>query len=218
LTHLPILFRFGTLILASGPAPEEVRKAARQVLERGGYQTEIPQEVLPPDWLRDLLEWLASLFTSAGGSDVIVLLTWIVTAVVVAFLVVWLVSEWKHRRKRTAKESGEFEEAPVFDLGSLPDPQALATAGEYAAAVHALLLHAQWALVTRLQFDLQAALTSREVLSRVKSQVKAEEELRGLVLAVEVSRFGGAAVNRHDFDRLSDRYTRFVTAVDEALR
>ncbi len=186
------------------------------MLKEGEYQTEIPEEVAPPDWLISFLEWLQSLFTSAGGSDVIVLLIWIVTAVVVAFLVAWLVSEWKHRRKRTAKESGEFEEAPVFDLGPLSDPEALARAGENAAAVHALLLHAQWALVTRLKFDLQAALTSREVLSRAEIESRAEEELRGLVLAVEVSRFGGAAVDRYDFNRCSDCYARFVTAVDEA--
>ena len=194
-----------------------MRDAVDEVLREGGYQTEIPTDVVAPDWLMRFLRWLGSLLEGAGGAGVIELLFWVVTAVVLLFLLLfllrWLFSEWQHRRRKSAKEQGGVEEVPVLDLGPLPDPEALAGAGEYAAAVHALLLNAQQTLVTRLKFDLRVALTSREVLNRVEIRDQAEEELRGLVLAVEVSRFGGAAVGRGDFDRCSGRYVRFVAAI-----
>ena len=202
-------------ILASGPAPDAVRDAARKVLEDGGYQTELPIPVEPqmPGWLERFLDWLSSLFSGLGGGAVIEVLFWIIVAVVLFFLLRWLFTEWQHRRKKPEVKGAGFEEVPLLDLGPLPDAEALAGAGEFAAAIHALLLHAQQVLVSRLKFDLRAALTSREVLKGVTLGGAAEEELRGLVTAVEISRFGGADVLAPDWDLCRGRYARFVDEV-----
>ena len=187
------------------------------MLEEGDYQTEIPEAPepwQPPGWLKRILEWLGDLFSGVGGAGVIEIFFWIVAAVVVAFLLRWLVGEWRYRRRTPAKEKADFDETPVPGLGPLPDPEAFAGGGDFAAAVRALLLHAQQVLVQRRKFDLRAALTSREILNRAEINDRAEEELRGLVLAVEVSHFGGAEVERLDYDRCRERYSRFVAAVD----
>ncbi len=214
---LPAVHHFGMTLLASGLAPDEVRDAARKVLEDGGYQTEIPDPVPPelPGWLERFLRWLGSLFSSVDGDSVIEFFMWVVAAVAVFFLVRWLILEFQQRRIRPEKAAEGFSEVPVPGIGPLPDPAALAGAGDFAAAIHALLLTAHQLLAGKLGFDLRAAFTSREILNRVKLDDIAAEELRELVTAVEVSRFGGADVTEPDWDRCRNRYSRFVTAVDE---
>lgn len=205
------------MLLAAGPSPDEVREAARRVLSDGDYQTVIPEPVPPemPGWLDRFLRWLGSLFTNVSGGSVIEFFMWIVAVVALIFLLRWLFLEWGHRRKKPAKAVDNFAQVPIPGIGPLPDPEALAGGGDFAAAIHALLLLAQQVLVSKLDFDLRAAFTSREVLNRVELDDVAEEELTGLVTAVEVSRFGGAVVTEPDWDLCRGRYFRFRAAVDQ---
>ncbi len=200
-------------ILASAPGPEEIRDAARQVLEEEKYQTEIPTTEVEgremPEWLRKLLAWLARSF---GGSAIEIFL-WVVLALILILFVRWLITEWQHRRRPPPEPVSEVAALSALVLEGFPDPHALAREGDFPGAVHALLLAAQEILRKSLKFDLKAAFTSREILNRAKLEESAQKDLRTLVLAVEVSHFGGADVDHTDWERCRERYDRFVSAL-----
>ena len=86
--------------------------------------------------------------------------------------------------------------------------EALAAEGRWAEAIHALLLETLEALSRAAR--LAPSLTSREIVARVPLPVRAREALSGLVLAVEVSRFGGADAAEGDYRACLDRFHAFL--------
>lgn len=95
--------------------------------------------------------------------------------------------------------------------GGPADPEALASAGLFAEAIRALLLLAVDDVARRRGSAFPAALTSREVLASAALAGDRAQALRGLVLAVERSLFGGAAAGRAEFESARDA-ARSVTA------
>ncbi|HEY6098515.1 MAG TPA: DUF4129 domain-containing protein, partial [Anaeromyxobacter sp.] len=57
---------------------------------------------------------------------------------------------------------------------------------------------------------LAPSLTSREIVERVALPSRAREALEGLVLAVEVSRFGGAPAAEGDYRACRSRFHAFL--------
>jgi len=57
---------------------------------------------------------------------------------------------------------------------------------------------------------LAPSLTSREIVTRVALPARAREALSGLVVAVEVSRFGGAEPGEREFQACLDRFEVFL--------
>jgi hypothetical protein len=86
--------------------------------------------------------------------------------------------------------------------------EALAARGRFAEAIHALLLETLDALSRAAR--LAPSLTSREIAARIPLPAPAREALSGLVLAVELSRFGGAAAGETDYRACLDRFHAFL--------
>jgi hypothetical protein len=84
----------------------------------------------------------------------------------------------------------------------------LADARRFAEAIHVLLLETLAALSRAAR--LAPSLTSREIVSRVPLPARAREALGGLVLAVEVSRFGGAPAGETDYRACLERFHAFL--------
>jgi hypothetical protein len=180
-------------VLAAAPATSDVGERARQVLEDGSYQRALPQAPPPPTPHSFDLGIFDFLLHAAGVIAVLLAVAWLV----------WRLAAGRERDV-AAPLAGPAAALEV----ELEEPERLAAAGRYAEAIHALLLETLAALSRAAQ--LPSSLTSREILQRVRLPERAREALEGLVLAVEVSRFGGVPAGEADYRVCLDRFHAFL--------
>jgi hypothetical protein len=177
-------------------AVEQVRERATEILGDAGYQTTLPKPRVPPQAI-DL---------PLGPLELLVrLLLWTALAVLVFLAVSWLV-----RRLSAAPRDVAVAEPASPGAVEIPIESAerLAAAGRFAEAIHSLLLETLSALARAAR--IAPSLTSREILGRVQLPGEAREALSGLVLAVEVSRFGGAPAGEEDYRACLARFRAFL--------
>jgi hypothetical protein len=186
--------------LLAAPAPtERIHEAAGRVLADPALQRE-----LPADQVARAAERVGSL--PAPLLLLLQLLAWAAVAVVVLLCVAWLVR--RLAPGPAADEAAPLDPAAAPLLVPLEGPRALAAAGRFGEAVHALLLETLEALSRASR--LAPSLTSREILARVRLPAAAREALAALVLAVEVSRFGGAEPGEADYRACLERFETFL--------
>ncbi len=187
----------GALLLAAAPAAEEIRERAAAVLRGDGYQTALPRDAVAP----------RALDLPLGPLELLLrLLLWTALAVLAVLAVTWLV-----RRLRPAAGDAEVadEDAGAAAVAiPIAGAEALAADGRWAEAIHALLLETLEALSRAAR--LAPSLTSREIVERVPLPARAREALAGLVVAVEISRFGGAAAGEGDYRACLERFHSFL--------
>jgi len=94
----------------------------------------------------------------------------------------------------------------------LGDADELARRGEYAEAIHTLLLRTLHELVRSAAVTVERSHTSREILARVPVLADAREALGGLITAVELTHFGDAPATAADYDRCRQQFHRFAEA------
>ncbi|MBX3156518.1 MAG: DUF4129 domain-containing protein [Deltaproteobacteria bacterium] len=153
------------------------------------------------------------------GSAVVSMLMWGIIIVLAVVLAVWLASE-------LARADGEAE-APEDDRAEaairaevdkilerpLGDAEELARRGEFAEAIHTLLLRTLQELVRRAAVRVAPAMTSREILARVPLLADARDALAGLITAVEITHFGDEPANAADFERCRRQFQVFADAL-----
>jgi hypothetical protein len=176
--------------------PGHAAEAARRILEEGGYQKSLPLDTPPAT-----VDWDLGPFAA-----LIRILLWTALAVVVVLAVVWVVNRIGGRPREGEAEAGTGAPGPLEV--PLDSAERLATAGRFAEAIHVLLLETLAALSRAAQ--LAPSLTSREIVARVPLPARAREALAGLVLAVEVSRFGGTPAGERDYRDCLDRFHAFI--------
>jgi hypothetical protein len=187
------------------PSPEAVRRVVDDVYRDDGIQRNLPTPADPfvlPDWLSPIAE----------------VLVWGALGVTALLLLAWAVRAFTGRGRRTALEEAQGAAAPDASVlrGPLEEAEALAAKGLYAEAIHALLLRTLSTLVTVTKTVLPRALTSREILRRVPLEDRPRAALHDLVLAVEVSRFGGAQAGPDDYAVCLERFRQFAAAYGRA--
>lgn len=185
-------------ILAAGQATASAGDLARAVLGDEGYQKDLPSPA-PPTMPRDV-----SLPSLELGFLRFVLYAAVLVAVGLA--VVWLARHLVTRGDRDVALPAEAAPAPL--QVELEGPERLAAAGRWAEAIHALLLETLAALSRAAR--LAPSYTSREILERVHLPLPAREALEALVLAVEISRFGGVPAGEADYRSCLDRFHQFL--------
>lgn len=174
-------------------APETIRDGVGRVLADSSFQREIPvvpSLAVPPEWLVVLLR-----MALAGG-----------LALAVTLAAVWL---WRRLRGHAADvtlpaAAGTSEPALIPTAPA----EALAAAGLYSEAIHALLLDTLGALSRAAH--LAPSLTSREIVSRARLAPAARDALSALVAAVEVSHFGGVESGEQDYRACLARFHTFL--------
>lgn len=191
--HLPGL---GALLLSASPSPAELRARAEALLAGGAYQTALPKDPAPPRPF-DL---------PLGPIELLLrILLWTALAVLVVLAVSWLV----RRLSAGARDAEVHEEGPAAPVAiPVASAEALAAEGRFAEAIHALLLETLEALSRAAR--LAPSLTSREIVDRVALPARARDALAGLVVAVEVSRFGGARAAEDDYRACLARFHAFL--------
>jgi hypothetical protein len=184
-----------------GRAP---RDDAGRILGDRDFQRSLPRDEPPPDFSPIDLGPLGPILKVLG---------YVALALVFTLLVAWIASRlWG----RTKDEEAAAEVSPEPLEVPLDDAEKLARAGRFAEAIHALLLETLAALSRAAR--LAPSLTSREILARVPLPVRAREALGGLVLAVEISRFGGAEANQGDYRACLDRFHAFLETYHRGIR
>lgn len=200
--EMPLLAGLVAALLAAAPAPpataprsaESIQARAGEILARGDVQTTLPQAWKPVE-LPDLVARLLQVLVYAGLA-----------------LLAALVGNWLFRALRARTRDPAVDGEPGTGAGQEPIPipsaEAAAAAGRYGEAIHALLLDTLAALSRAAR--LAPSLTSREIVGRVRLAPPAREALAGLVAAVELSHFGGAAPGEEDYRACLDRFHVFL--------
>jgi uncharacterized protein DUF4129 len=155
-----------------------------------------------------------------GGamSSLMTMLMWGMVIVIGVLLAFWFASE-------ISKFGGDAELPPVDESRArmqaaadaiidrpLGDADELARRGEFAEAIHTLLLRTLQELVRSAAVRVAPATTSREILARVPLLADARSALAGLITAVEITHFGDEPANAGDYDRCRQQFHVFAQA------
>jgi uncharacterized protein DUF4129 len=193
---MPLLPGLGAALLSASLTPAEIRARAEAVLASGSYQTALPKDPTPPRPFE----------LSPGPIDLFLrILLYTALAVLVALAIIWLA-----RRLAGGARDAEIAEPASPPPAEIPiaSAEALAAEGRWAEAIHALLLETLRALSRAAR--LAPSLTSREIVGRVPLPAGARDALEGLVVAVEISRFGGAPAEEGDYRACLSRFHAFL--------
>ena len=107
--------------------------------------------------------------------------------------------------------TGDTSTDPSEPDGDFAMADALAEAGAWSKAIHALLLAAVLRLPDRLGNAFPASWTGRELLSRVPMPDDPADDLAYLVRASETAHFAGRPASEADYALCRERYRRFLT-------
>nr|MEE4269498.1 hypothetical protein [Candidatus Krumholzibacteria bacterium] len=102
-----------------------------------------------------------------------------------------------------------------FSRLKVPDPDLLARDGQFAEAIHALLLRSLVLVSRRLGLTWPQSLTSREILHQGALSGETRAQLLKLVQRVEVHHFGGLTPQAPDFQRCREIYDRLDLTLQE---
>jgi hypothetical protein len=217
-------------LLAAGPPPE-APDAARQVLQRGRYQTDLPvatgPAARPETAVRARRSQGSDRAASDRGSKPVVRLppanvVWGVFAFLIVIGLVWAVRQASRSRRGADVPPAPAPEAPRapprarLRIGPLTDVEELARQGRFGEAIHLLLLHLFAALQRRPATAPAPAHTGREVLARTTLTSEARSALGVLVGAAEAVHFGGRTAAREDYENCLGHYRRFLDAFERA--
>lgn len=201
-------------------APPVLRERAERVLADGDCQTTLPGEVedaggrMPPELNRfgrngprqhggaPAKDGSLRLPGLRLGSAFAAVVLWFALAVAVLVLVVVIVRAIGSRGEappRPAVPRAAPAPAPHAPEPVLADHEQLAAAGDFAAAIHALLLHA-FALLDRRAGALPVGATGREVVRRAGELQLPTGSLGRLAQTVERLHFGGRPAERAHYE------------------
>ena len=214
------LYALGVVSLglaAAGAAPSDPAERARAILRSGGYQTDLPARAVDerpagrggrrPAPLTPLPPPI-----HIGGLSTLLLV--IVAIALLAMALGFLVQRLAGRTRLEPVE-GEAAATPVAPerAAFIEDAEALARAGRFAEAIHALLLAALRELGRRSGSPAASpAATSREVLRSASLPTEARSALGPLVSAVESIHFGGMAAGLDEYAGCATAYRQFLRA------
>lgn len=204
---------------AAAPSPSDaaaVRAETHRVYDWAGYQRDMPDgdedEAKPPPAPRRLYT------LNLGPLPTLILAGLLVIALFM--LASWLRSGgWDRLFEATASQGdGEVPATVRQDQlkERLGDADRFASAGDWTAAIHVLLLTSIELLRRKVGQAIPAAMTARELVGRAQVAAEARDDFAALVLASELCHFGGRAANRALYDRCRGHYERLWGMPPEA--
>lgn len=181
---------------------ELVDPAYAETMGSQGLQTSLPPPepfTPPPQWLLDFFHSLGEFFEWSGPAINYVL--WGLGIAIVLFIAYRLFpgfAEWidRLRGKQVVEELPEYGQAEAnVARARLADADALAAEGRFAEAVHLLLYRSVDDIGARRPGLVKPALTSRDLAGSHDLPAIARTAFARIARAVEVSLFGGQAVD-----------------------
>jgi hypothetical protein len=148
------------------------------------------------------------------------LMTFLLWGMVIVFGVLigfWIASELSRYGGDAELPDAESEDrmqaaAEAIIERPLGDADELARRGQFAEAIHTLLLRTLQELVRSAAVRVAPATTSREILARVPLLADARSALAGLITAVEITHFGDESANAADYERCRQQFHVFAAA------
>jgi len=188
---------------AAGSSRDEIRSSVREIFDEDDYQSELPVAVdTPPS--NPFLEWLIRLLRLQSVGDVMRWVFFLAAVAVLVFLCIAAVNRWSPPPRSTADATREttvgMSERPVGDAAHYADR------GEYARAIHILLLRTIEEIRSQLRYDPADSLTSREILARAPLPAASQRLLDELITRVEVHYFGTRPPQRSDYEVCVDTF------------
>ncbi len=203
-------------LFGAAATPAQIQDATRQVLDPGKYQTRLPGHPQPGEdaaALGKALRGLGRLSASPLAHVAQWLLWGLAIAAVLVFLGVLAREAWRIPGTGADADAGREARGSPRELAlPLADAEALAAAGQYAEAIHVLLLRTLEVLARRADTPLAPAWTSREILGRLTLPETPRGALSDLVSEAERCHFGGAEPSAADFARCRQRFHTFAEA------
>lgn len=202
----------GLMLIAPASAQEVTRDLVRSVLEESDCQRVLPgHEDVEGDATTEGTRTRTSqrgrsVFSGAGfGRGISMILLWSFLTVVVVVLVATLIRSRRSTAPRHVAQGPRAVPIPAEPAPPpLPEHERLAAAGDFAAAVHAALLHA-FASCAKCMGTLPPHATGRQVLRLARLHPLPTADLGQLVTAVERVHFGGQVADR-DLYEASQRH------------
>ena len=177
----------------------------------------IPEPPVPPEWLKQLGEWLRSLFEplgqALGMSWPLVQKVLIALAILLVLFLLWrLAVEPLLARRRLPKLAGEPDWAPVREhaVALLADADRLAAEGRYGEAAR-LLLQRSVHHIAQAQPDwLLPATTAREIATLPRLPERARQAFGVIAARVERSLFALRELDAADWQAARSAYADFA--------
>ena len=209
---------------SAAPPDAEVRRVAAEVLADAAYQRALPEAPKPRAVApspaapqeraepRPPLERPPPEAPEAEPEEVGVWLAWVLGIAAAALLAFYALNRIPtrlgqrsggERRTPRAVAAAPFEPAPSDPLAGA---DTLACAGNYAEAIHAILLLVLGRLGGRIGFAPRPSLTSREIVARATLAEGGRAALALIVRMAELSHFGGRAPSPADYRRCRESY------------
>jgi hypothetical protein len=176
-------------LLSSGPlaaqSSDRVEKAAKDSIRALGLQTEFPRRVEPVKIpIPSELVWLALICAAA-------LFTYSLRDSLPAWLG-WSKPEWD-------TPGADAEAVVAGDIDALAAADGLSRDGRFVEAMHMLLLQSLADIRRQLGETFADSLTSREILRGARLTAQARTSLRDIIMAVELTYFGGYPAQQADY-------------------
>lgn len=203
--------------------PELVDPAFSQTVAGGEIQTAFPPPPPPPppppEWLTSLYEAIARFFDwSAPAAKP---LMWGAAALVALYLLYHFVpafARWVDalRFRRRGGDADGKDGAGAAEAGAaralLAEADALAAAGRFAEAVHLLLYRSVEDIETRRPGLVKPAMTSRDLAEARDLPPVARGAFSRIARAVEISLFGGRAIDAGAWNQCRAAYAELTVA------
>jgi hypothetical protein len=201
-------------VASAAPAGDQkVRDAVSSVYDWAGYQRELPGEQEPPKPPPPPHPWQIDL-----GPFVNYLLIGLVVVVLVIVVLRLMSGEWtlRHRVEPPAPEQtpGTARREQLRERLQSADREAVT--GDWASAIHILLLTSIDLLRRRVGQDVPDAMTSRELVGEARLPVESREDFAALVAAAELCHFGGRAADQSLYERCRIHYEQLWGMAPEA--
>ncbi|WP_447757958.1 DUF4129 domain-containing protein [Sphingopyxis fribergensis] len=201
--------------------PELVDPGYSQTIAGGTIQTAFPPPPPPPppppEWLKSLFDAIGSFFK--WSSPAVTPLLWLAVAVLVLVLLYFFVPAFAHwvdnlPFRRKAGDDGEADSVGLAEAGAaralLAEADALAAEGRFAEAVHLLLYRSVEDIEGRRPGLVKPAMTSRELSEARDLPSVAREAFSRIARAVEISLFGGRAIDAGAWDQCRSAYAEMT--------
>ena len=195
---------------APAPSGDTVQRAVERVYGASSYQREMPDvQMAPPPPRRPPP---GEVTVPVGDGIVTYLLGGVLLIVLVMVAMRLLSGGWRWSRADESADTvatpGEARSHRVEAIARLDDADQAAADGDWAHAIHILLLTSIDRLRRQTGQGVPVALTARELIHHMKLTDQGRGDLAALVGAAELCHFGGRPADRALYDRVRAHYER----------
>jgi hypothetical protein len=195
---------------APPPSGDAVQRAVERVYGASSYQREMPDVQMAPPAPRRPPP--GEVTVPLGDGIVTYLLGGVLLIVLVMVAMRLLGGGWRwsptDESTDAAATPGEARSHRVEAIARLDDADQAAADGDWAQAIHILLLTSIDRMRRQTGQGVPVALTARELLHHMKLTDQARGDLAALVGAAELCHFGGRPADRDLYDRVRTHYER----------